>query len=122
MCRATASTTGTTTALPNCLYACVSDTGILKRFPFRAVETHQSRAFARSQSPGIPPALLPDQNFRSILEIPGRQCPGDIVLSNQAKSKSVASGAVFLGVNLQVAPEMVGQGVLAGYLCRQTRA
>ena len=71
----------------------------------------------RVQSPGIPSALLLDQNFRSILEIPGRQCPGDIVLSNQAKSKSVASGAVFLGVNLQVTPEMVRQGILAGYLC-----
>ena len=60
-----------------------------------------------------PPA---DQNFRSILEIPGRQCAGDVILSNQAKSKSVASGAVFFGVNLQVTPEVIRQGILAGYL------
>ena len=57
MCRATASTTGTTTAFPNCLYACVSETGITNRLPLPGASKPMSRAHSRGVNRRGLPAL-----------------------------------------------------------------
>src|SRR5690606_12197214 len=73
--------------------------------PVTVLETHKPRAFGRSQ-PARPGTLLGNQDLRPILVVSGRQCPGDILLAEQAVTEAVAGLRVLGAIRLQIVPQL----------------
>ena len=89
-----ASINGTTTEFPNCLYARVSDTGILK-LSGKPI----SSALTGSQSTWVL-LLLVDEDLRTILVVAGAKRPRHVARFKQAEAKPIALGLVLFGVRL----------------------
>ena len=79
-------------------------------------KAHEAPAFTRGEASRILSWLL-DEDFAAVFIVPSGESAGSIMLFEYTAPEPVSFQSMFLGVGLEVVPQLIGQIVFWVYLC-----